>query len=244
MNRIEWVGQPDRKHWPVVPQTGSPFRLSLCDDQVLALARSPTGCHLDWRAALACINRLAQRVALAGSGLNPEWAPAPMPCQRVVAKHATSTLSGGVGQLHPDSDLAYSLIKHAGELADWGVIEQEIGGAQYEQDGCILDGEIGWFWPIQQHWDRLGHRIERYERLPWELGQPLRRAAERALRAVGLNQSCFSVEIRFHDSDPDQARVIDLHARLGEDGESFRQAISDRYPLEVVEEIARKLRPD
>jgi hypothetical protein len=234
MGVVKWLG--DSEHWCAEPCDGPPlFLMALTERWVLDVATAESAARkLSLAAGLNCTSRLALRVALASSGLNPLWWPLPWhgPC---VAKAPASSANLGVRFLHP-SEYVENLQAVAPDLARFGVIEEFVDGPQYEVDGYVVSGEVKLFHPLLQQWNEDGDRIVGYERsVPrWE---DWKQAVRRTVHAVGLNDAPFCVEMR-HSIRDDAWKVIEIHARLGEDPD-LASLISDENPVAVIERACR-----
>src|SRR5436309_10697333 len=81
MNIVQWVGESD--HWTVPQCPECPrFVMPLTERCVLSVATMDNPSRkLSLQAALNCTSRLALRVALAGTTLNPQWQPLQGPGQ-------------------------------------------------------------------------------------------------------------------------------------------------------------------
>jgi hypothetical protein len=227
---IQWLGES--RHWEVPACAGVPrFVMALTERWVLETATLATpGRRLGLRAALNCTSRLALRVALAATNLNPRWSPLEWHGPSV-AKAPASAANLGVRFLPHNEYIGY-LQAVAPDLARFGVVEDYIDGPQYELDGYVVGGEAGWFHPLLQHWNEAGDAILGYERKEPSVGG-IREAALAAVRAIGLDDSPFCVEMRY-DPRHEAWRVIELHARLGEDP-GLAALMADEYPLNVIE---------
>jgi hypothetical protein len=221
---VRWVGHSDV--WRPHRNGSAVYAMALVEEAVLETALLP-GRHLSRRASIACTSRLALRVALAGTGLNPAWRP--LEWQPGVYKAPASCANSGV-RFVPTEDVD-RLRQHAPELADFGVVEEFVPGGAWELDGFVLDGRLEFFHPLRQTWDEANEHILRYER-----GEPadgeLYRAVDLAVRAVGLDDAPFCAELR------DTAagwKLIEIHARLGEDP-GLDAIMWDTSPLERIEQ--------
>jgi hypothetical protein len=206
------------------------------EDSVLQVgALPPDSRHVSLPAAINCSSRLALRVALATTGLNPEWWPYRFggACKRRVVKAPSSALGSGVRTFAERIEEVEELEIYAPELAEFGVVEELVGGAQYEADGFLLGGRTTFFHPLLQTW-RDG-RIVGYRRCDPPPG--LRQAVAAALQATGVDDAPFCAELR-HDGR--RWVLIELHARLGED-HGLAQMLWDSCPLGVVEEAVQRL---
>ena len=230
MNIVQWVGESD--HWTVPQCPECPrFVMPLTERCVLSVATmvSPSR-KLSLQAALNCTSRLALRVALAGTTLNPQWAPLQWPGPSVV-KAPASSANLGVRFLPPNEYIQH-LQAVAPDLARFGVVEDFVNGPQYELDGYVIGGVAGCFHPLQQHWNDAGDAILAYERKE-PAGKEWVEAVLTGVRAVGINDAPFCVEFR-KDLRRDQWKIIELHARLGEDP-GLAELMSDEDPISLVE---------
>jgi len=229
-NRVRWVGESD--YWIAPPCQGEPdFILPLSEDSVIEVARMETTARkLSLQAAINCTSRLALRVALASTGLNPVWHPLEWPGPAVV-KAPASCANLGVRFLPANWYIA-TLAQVAPDLARFGVIEERIDGPQYEFDGFVVGGRIEYFSPLFQHWNEAGDKILRYQRQ-----EPPDRdwlsAARAAIKAVGIDDAPFCLEMRY-DRVQGGWKLIEIHARLGEDP-GLAALMSDEDPLAVIE---------
>jgi hypothetical protein len=207
--------------------------MALVEDAVLPVgALGDETRHIPLRAALNCCSRLALRVALSATGLNPEWWPYRFggSATRRVVKAPASALSSGVRHFGHLIEEVVILERYAPELAQFGVVEQLVDGEQYEVDGFMLGGQATFFHPLHQSW-RDG-RIEAYRRCQAPSG--LHAAVASALRATGVDDAPFCAEMKHHQG---RWLLIELHARLGEDP-GLEDAMWDRPVLDVIEEAA------
>jgi biotin carboxylase len=119
------------------------------------------------------------------------------------------------------------------------LVESFARGSPVETDGLVIDGEPFTFGVTDQVLTPQPYfYIEGYllpaER-PREELEGIVRASDGALRAVGLDRSGFSIEMRADGLD---VRVIDLNGRLGEDdgfGQMFRAATGRQPMLHAIE---------
>src|SRR5271156_4040917 len=149
---IHWVGES--KIWNI-PQATTPYRyaLPLVEEQVLPVAFDPVFSNftrLSKACAINCVSRIAQRVALATTGLNPKWVP--YPWFPGVAKAPASCQNNGV-QFFDLTEHVWLLEEYAPELARIGVHEEKLVGEAYELDGARINGRLLFFTPLRQHWN-------------------------------------------------------------------------------------------
>jgi hypothetical protein len=207
--------------------------MALVEDTVLAVgAQGDETRHVPLRAALNCSSRLALRVALSTTSLNPEWWPyrfGGSSTPRVV-KAPSSALGSGVRHFGDVIEEVAILERYAPELAQFGVVERLVEGEQYEADGFVLRSQARFFHPLHQTW--CDGRIVAYRRCEPPPG--LHAAVEAALRATGLDDAPFCAELKHHRG---RWTLIELHARLGEDP-GLEQAMWDAPVLDVIDEAA------
>ena len=204
--------------------------MALVEDAVLQVGARRDGTrHLTLVAAVNCSSRLALRVALATTGLNPDWWPYRFggSRKRRVVKAPASALGSGVREFGHLIEEVEELELYAPELAQFGVVEEYVDGEQYELDGFVVGGRLTFFQPLRQEW--VGGRIVDYRRADPRPG--LHEAVATAVRAVGLDDSPFCAELR-HAAG--RWVLIELHARLGED-EGLAEQMWDSCPLRAIE---------
>ncbi len=223
---IWWVGESD--NWKIPDKPERPlFSMPLVEEEVLPVAFSneyADTIRLSKTAAINCTSRLAQRVALSSTGLNPVWEP--IKIRRGVIKYPASCHNNGVHFIKNTEHMEL-LAAYAPELADMGVVESFLQGDPYEIDGAIIGGKVHFLNSIQQIWNEDKDTILEYRRTSVT---GIHYAAEQAIRAVGLDNSPFCIEFRLHEC---QWKVIEVHARLGEDS-NLPSVMSDIYPLDFI----------
>jgi len=234
---IKWVGESG--HWPISSSNDGLFVMPLVEETVLEVAFSADYANhrrLLPGAAAACTSRLAQCVALSGTGLNPKWEPIKLWADRRIAvKAAASSLNQGVRFYHP-TEYTELLTKYLPELVHFGVMEEFLDGAAWEIDGAIVGGQALTFHPLLQEWSGDGTRILAYRRATPEM-PGIQDAALAAVHAVGLDDCPFCVELREAITG---WKVIEIHARLGED-QGLAAMMSDEPPLEAIRRFATKV---
>ncbi len=238
-NGILWVGANQSRYWPRQQTPDwAVVAMPLNEASVLRTAFDATYTgyrRLSRTAALAATSRLAQRVALASTGLNPKWQPCPW--QSGVVKAPTSVENQGVGYL-PANWYTRNLRRYARELSSIGVVEEWLEGEAWEQDGYIVKGQLGWFWPLRQHWDPRNTKIRKYQRaktLPGPDG--LRESTAIVVRTIGLADCCFCAEWRLTKNG---WRLIEIQARLGQDEGLAELMVDGGKPLQTVESVVRE----
>jgi hypothetical protein len=231
---VEWVGES--RFWKAAPRQrhAALFTMPLVEDTVLRVAAMNGHTrHVSLPAAINCSSRLALRVALATTGLNPEWWPFHFggAAKPRVLKAPSSALGSGVRQFRERIEEVVQLEAFAPELAQFGVVEELVEGEQYEADGYVLGGDITFFHPLAQSW--RDEKIVAYRRCDPPTG--FRPAVTRALQAVGLDDAPFCAELRHCRS---RWVLIELHARLGEDA-GLPQKMWPSGPLLAIERAVR-----
>jgi hypothetical protein len=227
---VAWIGTS--RWWNPPAANGNPpaFTMALVEDTVLQVGagRDATR-HLSLAAAVNCSSRLALRVALATTGLNPDWWPYRFggSAKRRVIKAPASALGSGVRQFGHPIEEVQELELYAPELAQFGVVEEYADGDQYEVDGFVVGGRPSFFHPLRQHW--RGERIVAYRRTDPPPG--LREAVATAVWAAALDDSPFCAELRYSAG---RWVLIELHGRLGED-EGLAAQMWDSCPLRTIE---------
>ena len=235
--KIHWIGNTE--FWNTPPVAKEPaFAMALCEEAVLQTAFSPLFANLrrlSPLAALNCTSRYHTRVALDGSPwahLNPRWAPLPAWYDRGVVKAPASCSNAGV--FHVRTNPYAEQLKLYLEKPP-AIIEEFVDGWQWEQDGFVLANQAYFFNPLLQVWEE--NRIVEYRKpkagVPVPLG--LQDAVQQVLSAVQLTDSPFCVELR---ASPSGWKLIEVHARLGEDV-GLPELLADKDPLKIIEEVAK-----
>jgi biotin carboxylase len=130
------------------------------------------------------------------------------------------------------------------------LVEACAEGDPLEADGFVSDGKPFSFGVLEQVRSRspFHHYMQGYllpaDRAAADLDR-IERTAERALAAVGLDQTGFSVELHEDPSRGGVARVIEINGRLGEDDGLHRlfERASGIDPFRAAVEIALGERP-
>jgi len=227
--QIQWVGQS--KIWNAPKPDYARYALPLVEEQVLSVAFDPEFAHLKRltkTCAINCTSRLAQRVALSTTGLNPKWQP--YNWSPGVIKAPASCQNNGV-YFSDLTEHVWLLSEYAPELANIGVVEEKMIGIPYELDGAYIEGNLLFFAPIRQQWNQDFTKIVAYERADAPPG--LFETAATAIKAVGLDNSCFCIEFRHFE---EKWKVVEVHARLGEDVR-LTEKLSDSNPLKAIENL-------
>lgn len=239
MPGVTFFGNPT--YWKNIPRAEKPdFAFSLTDDVVLGTA-SHDYRHLkriSQPAALACTSRLALRVLLGQTKpcLNPSWETFKFPSENFVVKGSVSTLNLGVRFFAYEDQLESmkSMLRTFTEdLDNRGMIEEYIQGEQFEVDGFRWNGNTEFFYPLHQTWDRKTNKILEYNRVTdYHIDFKLKMAATSALDAIGLDNSCFCIEIKLDEKL--RPYIIEIHARLGDD-KNLEQILWPTPPLQHIQ---------
>lgn len=233
MNPIAWVGNTE--FWKKRQSTDPKFAMALCEEAVLETAFSPVYrglLRLSKDAAIACTDRTVLRARLPAQ-LSPRYSIIGFPSTdgRFVVKNVASCAGSGVHVFGP-TQYTEALNHWTDRMHNEIVIEEFLEGPQYQLDGFVLNNTPYFFNTLHQIW--RDNKIEQYIRDNFGL-IGLRRAAEHAIKAVGLNNSPFCIE--FRAGTDELWKVIDMHARLGEDF-GLPEIMADRYPLDIIEGAA------
>jgi hypothetical protein len=232
---IKWIGESDYWTAPVC-QDNPQFVMAISEDWVLDVATMRSSARkLSLRAGLSCTSRLAMRVALGSTSLNPKWSPLEWN-GACVAKAPASAANLGVRFLNHNKYVQF-LQDVAPDLARFGVLEEYIDGPQFEVDGYAVGGKVTCFRPLLQCWNPTGDLILGYERKNPH-GDWLE-AVLTAVEMIGLNDTPFCVEMRYHVPCK-QWKIIEVHARLGEDP-GLAELMWDEYPIAVIERACRSV---
>ncbi|MBI4616369.1 MAG: hypothetical protein HY720_22350 [Planctomycetes bacterium] len=126
------------------------------------------------------------------------------------------------------------------------LVESFAPGRPVETDGLVIGREPRTVGVTEQMPSPYGFYIDGYllpaDRPPGELAA-IRRVSDGAIRALGLSNSGFSIEMR---AQGDSVRAIEVNARLGEDdgfAELFRAATGGEEPIRLALELAAGLAP-
>jgi len=182
----------------------------LTEEWVLACAVHNFHCPEGLRtsAALAATDRHRQRTMLPGH--RSPWWEAVSSERMLVVKMRASSLSSDL--LQPDTVAANRLAPLVGDLHRISyVIEERVPGAQYEINGVVgWGGELLHHWQaVKQTWSAVTGKIDAYEPAPMmtQIGVQMLRET---IPALGLAGCGVNLEWR-------QDKIMDVHARLGED---------------------------
>lgn len=239
-NRVAWIGTSD--HF-VSPRTGEEptHAMAICEEAVLDTAFNPLYAgltRLSKDAAVICSYRYALRTALEGTDLNPEWSPAAWDGRRIL-KGPASCMNSDVWHLHESRHVKRLRLYVPGSLR--GVLERHVQPPQWEVDGFVLNGEVHELCTLIQTWNWKRNVITAYDQIPrsmthaaGSIWRRLKAATQQAIETVKLDNSPFCIEFRIENQ---QAKVIDMHARLGEDDNLA--ALMGGDPLHHIERIVR-----
>lgn len=119
--------------------------------------------------------------------------------------------------------------------------EEPVPGTQHCISGICRDGVSKVFHPVEQTWNADGRVIVRYKKAKEDVLEGLREVAIEAAEALGLAWCGFNFEVRSDDAG--QWKVIDAHARLGEDvGEYAKLVAGDPEALHPALQLVETLR--
>ena len=182
-------------------------------------------------AALNCINRLMFRLALVGTGLNPEFHPIEL--TPGVLKLSSSAQNSGVVFVPEDtySDLPAQIQTHFPELARIGVWEERLYGDFLEVSGYIVNGIAYYKEAKLQTWNAKSNRIIKYEKI--ELEKIPTTLLDTAFKRLGLDYTFFCAEMVMLDDGV--FKLIEVNHRLGEDNRIVREDLEA-----MVEEFVQK----
>ncbi len=194
---------------------------------------------LPMKAALSCAYRHRLRTGLETAGLNPPWCEEGMPppfSPPWVIKAPASALSLGVeiaggplsgealaesfGRARRKAYIHISRLKQAlGGEQPIGIVEQYVVGEQYCVSGIYRDKHALAYAPLRQIWDDRQRFIFEYEPvMNPDLSQELVEVGATAAEALGMQWCAYNFEVR---GEPGHFKVIDAHARLGEDDGNY-----------------------
>ena len=229
------------------PLTGVIVPLYEADVLPVAVATEVYGVRgLSWKAVSHTVDRFLLRRTLDGD-LSPQYGEAPQwdcgdPWRQVCKARASCCGSGVVAFDEIDDadaaaeravlgahdeisslEAAYSILGRPSlRYPDVRVVyERFIDGPQYEVSGVVAEpGDVEIWEPLKQRWS--GGKILGYERSEgWD--ENLRAVAARAVANLGLSWCGFCVEVR-------QGKVIEVNARLGDDGLGYDALLRGDHP--------------
>jgi len=223
---IYWIGNSENWDKPIHPTSGSvmdeSYAFPLVEEAVLETAFSPVyvRCkHLSPMAAINCTSRRALRTMLPDE-LNPQWETIPfLFLDGLVVKAPASCQNQGIGFALPN-EYSRRLAQYDPSWADRGIVEQYIPGPQYEADGVVIEGKVHLLaWTLQEG---ENGKIVRYNPMRDKDGPMLPEAPteiiKTVVKALGLDNCPFCFEMKYTiDTGKTQWKIIDAHARLGED---------------------------
>ena len=233
---IYWIGNSE--NWDKPPQIlqaqtapeHESYVFPLVEETVLEVALSPLYLrykHLSPMGAINCTSRFALRSALPQK-LNPDWMAFHFG-DGIVVKAPASCQNQGIGFAFPN-EYSRRLSEYTPQMdtkAGTGVVEQYIPGPQYEADGIVIDGKVHLLAWTRQEGEN--GKIVRYNPMIDKYGPMLPEAPvqviETVVKALGLDNCPFCFEMKneipttypAETNTPSQWKIIDAHARLGED---------------------------
>jgi len=224
---IYWIGNSENWDKPIHGETAiEPYIFPLVEETVLEVAFSPLYAgftRLSREAAINCTSRFALRSALPEE-LNPKWVDWHGFDNGLVVKAPASCQNQGIGFALPN-EYSRRLAQYDRIVGNIGVVEQYIPGPQYEADGVVINGQavlLGW---SQQEGEN--GKIVQYIRLPVKQGEfgfeAPAEVIETAVKALGLDNCPFCFEMKCIEPEVGEPRskvqwkIVDAHARLGED---------------------------
>jgi hypothetical protein len=215
---IYWIGNSENWDKPVHPAVGNPlevYAFPLVEEAVLEVAFSPVYVRyerLSKEAAINCTSRFALRSALPQE-LNPKWVDWHHFDNGLVVKAPASCQNQGIGFALPN-EYSRRLAEYDRIVGNIGVVEEYIDGPQYEADGVVIDGKVHlleWIWQ-----EGTDEKIEHYVKK--DKGDAPSEVIEEVVHTLGLDNCPFCFEMK--RTLPPEAggwKIIDAHARLGED---------------------------
>jgi len=223
---IYWIGNSENWDKPRHPEVGNPMKVyafPLVEETVLEVAFSPVYVRyqrLSREAAINCTSRFALRSALPHE-LNPKWVDWHGFGDGLVVKAPASCQNQGIGFALPN-EYSRRLMQYDRIVGNIGVLEQYIPGPQYEADGVVIDGKVHLLaWSEQE--GKNGKIVEYVQIDEGEYGlQAPGEVIEQVVKALGLDNCPFCFEMKLVEDYGEETRsaqwkIIDAHARLGED---------------------------
>lgn len=215
---IYWIGNSENWDKPVHPTDSdwAFYAFPLVEEAVLETAFSPLYSaykRLSREAAINCTSRFVLRCVLPEI-LNPRWNSFPFGAG-IVVKAPASCQNQGIGFAFPN-EYSQRLAQYDPEMATHGVVEQYIPGPQYEADGVVIEGKVHLLAWTRQEGEN--GKIVRYAPPPFPESPTFPKAPteviETVVKALGLDNCPFCFEMKQAGG---QWKIIDAHARLGED---------------------------
>jgi hypothetical protein len=218
---IYWIGNSENWDKPIHPISpapsgdGFPYAFPLVEEAVLEVAFSRLyGAYkrLSREAAINCTSRFALRTALTRE-LNPYWQKMPNFGDGIVVKAPASCQNEGIGfALH--NQYSRRLAQYDRIVGNIGVVEQYIPGPQYEADGVVIGGKVHLLaWVLQEGENGKITRYIHWLRFPEAPAEVI----EATVKALGLDNCPFCFEMKRETDEQGRWKIIDAHARLGED---------------------------
>lgn len=229
---IYWIGNSENWDKPRHSSAGNmvdSYAFPLVEETVLETAFSPLYMgygRLSKEAAINCTSRFALRMALPAE-LNPEWMDTlehfGLFFDGLVVKAPASCQNQGIGFALPN-EYSRRLAQYDPEMAVRAILEEYIPGPQYEADGIVVDGRVhllAWTRQEGENGKIVRYRSSNLIEAPAEV-------IEIVVKALGLDHCPFCFEMKRETLDHDlgwgktlseqgQWKIIDAHARLGED---------------------------
>lgn len=228
---IYWIGNSENWDKPIHP-TGplddgtlagdakNRHVFPLVEETVLEVAFSPLYSiykRLSKYAAVNCTSRFALRSALPHE-LNPKWVDWHHFDNGLVVKAPASCQNQGIRFALPN-EYSRRLAEYDHIVGNIGVVEQYLPGPQYEADGIVVDGKIHLLaWTLQEG---ENGNIVRYLPAPFPESPTFPKAPTEAIetvvKALRLDNCPFCFEMKRETDEQGGWKIIDAHARLGED---------------------------
>ncbi len=229
LSKILWIGTSDV--FTSKEANAYQYVMPLVEEEVLCVAFSEQykGLkRLSKNAAINCTSRLALKVALSWTEYNPKWHP--IRWLPGVIKASASTYNDGVRFIR-SIETVQLLKMYCKELVEFGVIEEFVEGDHYEIDGFQNDSVTHILGIWQQLCNKNNTKIKKYkEMLNHNPPKGMDNCLRETLAAVGINNAPFCIEMIYGIQG---WKVIDVHARLGED----KRLWGNRNPIQEIEAI-------
>ena len=231
--KIGWVGSTDCFEQPLIQPASPGVWCAMTEEAVWRTVQHNAETAqrgILSHQALMCTSRLALRVALATTDLNPKWHPLYLPPGWI---KRTSVENNGVANVVERSVVDRHLELQCPEMANMGVWEQDVGGDAIEVDGFVKEGNHDFvvFHQLEQIWN--GDKIIQY--IPEEYYPAGRIGLDDFVRKVidrlQLSWTPFCFEFR-RQRNPTRYYLIDAHCRFPED-KKLRDIMPD--PIGKVE---------
>lgn len=210
---IYWIGNSENWDKPIHPPDSdwAFYAFPLVEESVLEVAFSPPYSaykRLSREAAINCTSRFALRSILPRA-LNPYWQKMPNFGDGIVVKAPASCQNQGIGFALPN-EYSRRLLQWDRIAGNIGVVEQYIPGPQYEADGIVIEGKVHLLAWVRQEGEN--GKIVHY--VPMLKEDSPAEVIEAVVKALSLDNCPFCFEMK---PEKGQWKIIDAHARLGED---------------------------